>query len=102
LVLLEQLQLLQPAVLRLLRLNVAPHGLLIVADRRHKIPPGPEVFPHKIPLPPPIRPGNMNGALALQLPYHLRHRILGGNRQHHVHVIGLQMPLFDPALFLAG
>ena len=75
----EQLPLLHPAVLRLLRLTVAPHGLRIVAHRRHKIPPGPAVFPHKIPLPPPLRPGTMNGALPLQLPSHLRPRLLGGN-----------------------
>jgi hypothetical protein len=101
-VLLKQLQLLHPAVLRLLRLKVAPPGRLIGAARRHKLPPGPEVCPHNIPLPPPRRPGNMHGALPLQIPSPLRHRRRGGNRQHQGHVSGLPMPLFAPALFLAG
>jgi len=35
-------------------------------------------------------------------PYHLRHRILRRNRQHHVHVIRHQMPLLDPTLLLLG
>src|SRR5690242_18025712 len=40
----------------------------------------------------------MNRALALDKSHHLRHRILGRNRDHHMHMIGHQVPFLDPAL----
>ena len=42
----------------------------------------------------------MNGALSLDESDDLRHRILRWYRQQHVHVVGHQMPLLDPALLL--
>ena len=44
----------------------------------------------------------MDCALALNKSHHLRNRILRRNRNHHVHMVGLEMTFFDPAFFLLG
>ena len=44
----------------------------------------------------------MDRALPLDVPHHLRHRVLGRNREQHMHVIGQQVPLFNPTLLLLG
>ena len=41
----------------------------------------------------------MNGALALDMPYDLRDRIFRWNRNHHVHVAGHQMACPNSACF---
>src|SRR5205823_13212692 len=37
---------------------------------------------------------------SLDIPYHLRHRVLRRNRNHHVHMIRHQMPFLDSTLLL--
>jgi hypothetical protein len=42
----------------------------------------------------------MDRALALDVPHDLGDGVFGRNRDHHVHVIGHQMPLLDLAPLL--
>ena len=44
----------------------------------------------------------MNRTLTFDESDHLRHGVLGGNRDQHVHMIGQQMPLLNPAFLLPG
>jgi hypothetical protein len=60
------------------------------------------VLSHKIPLPLSVHPRQMDRALTFDKSHHLRHRVLGWNRDHHVHVIRQKMTLLDPALLLLG
>jgi hypothetical protein len=64
------------------------------------IPPSPEVLADEISPLFPVHPGQVYGALSLNVPDHLRHRVFRRDRNHHVHVIRQQVPLFDPAFFL--
>ena len=48
------------------------------------------------------RPGDVNGALALQEPDHLRYRVFRRYRDQHVHVVGEQVAFLDAALLLLG
>src|SRR5690242_16173038 len=54
----------------------------------------------EIPLPLPVDPGHVDGALALDVADHLRHRIFRRYRDHHVHVVRHQVAFLDPALLL--
>ena len=58
------------------------------------------MLPHKVTLALAIHPRQMNRALTLDIPDHLRHRILRRDRNHHVHVIRHQVPFFDSTLLL--
>jgi len=49
-----------------------------------------------------INPSQMDRTLALDVTNNLRHSIFRWDRDHHVIIIGHQMPLFDPALLLGG
>ena len=60
----------------------------------------PTDLPHKVSAPLAKMPGNVDRTLPLDIPDHLRNRILRRNRDHHVHVIPHQMALLDLALFL--
>src|SRR6185437_3835764 len=51
-----------------------------------------EVLPHKVPALPAVASRNVDGALSLQIPHHLRHRVLRRYRQQHVHMIDHQVP----------
>jgi hypothetical protein len=64
--------------------------------------PRPEVLTYKILLALSIHPRKVDSTLALDESHHFRHRVLGWNRDHHVHVIWHQMTLFNPALLLFG
>jgi hypothetical protein len=44
----------------------------------------------------------MNGRFPLDEADDLGHRVLWGNREQHMHVIGHQVPLFNPTLLLLG
>jgi hypothetical protein len=55
------------------------------------------VLPYEVALPLPVDTGQVDGALALDLPDHLRNRVFRRNRYHHVNMVGHQMPLLDPA-----
>src|SRR5690349_17342955 len=54
----------------------------------------------EIPLPLPVDPRHADGALALDVADHLRHRIFRRYRDHHMHVVRHQMAFLDPALLL--
>src|SRR5438093_1831554 len=45
-------------------------------------------------------PGNMDRRFPLDKAHHLRHRVLRGNGEEHVHVIGHQVPLFNTTFLL--
>ena len=47
-----------------------------------------------------VYPGNLDGTLPLEKPYDLRNGILGGNRDQHMNVVGLQMPFQSLTLLL--
>src|SRR5271165_4923569 len=91
-------QLVQSLVLFLLVLDVVTNDPLIAPDRRNEISPGPKVPPDEASVALAIDPSQMDRALALDIPHDLADRVLGRDRQHHVNVVGQQMPLFDPAL----
>jgi len=97
-----QAELVQPLVLLLLFPDVFADYRLIATDRRDEVPARPEVLPHEVALALPIHPCQMNRALALDEADHLRHRVLRRDRDHHVHVIGHQVPFHDFALLLRG
>lgn len=42
----------------------------------------------------------MDAALAFDVPDHLGDNVFGRDGDHHVHVIGQEMPALDPALLL--
>jgi hypothetical protein len=46
--------------------------------------------------------GNRNGTLALEIPTHRRHRVLGEYLNAYVHVLGPQTSCNTPALLLPG
>src|ERR1700728_585150 len=60
------------------------------------------MLPHKITLALSVHPCQMNCALALDEPHHLRYRILRRDRQQHMDVVGHQVALLHPALLLAS
>src|SRR5260221_5095053 len=71
------------------------------ADCGHCVAAGPEMLARKIPLLA-TQPGNGDRALPLQKPDHRRYRVLGGNRDTHVHMVRHQMPFENLALLLLG
>ena len=50
----------------------------------------------------PIRPRQVDRALALHESDYLTHRVLGRNRQQYVNMVGLEMPFHHCALLLLG
>jgi hypothetical protein len=57
---------------------------------------------HEITLPLPAHPHKVDHTLALDEPYHLGHRILRRDRDHHVNVVGHEMPFLNPGFLLNG
>ena len=49
-----------------------------------------------------VGPRQVNRTLALDIPHHLRHRILRRDEKQYVHVIRHQVPFQNPALLLLG
>jgi hypothetical protein len=92
--------LIDSTILSLLVPNVLPDHLFVPAHCRYEVPPRPEVLPHVVPLLFRIHPGDVDRTLPLDVSDDLRHRMLRGDRNHHVHVIRQQMTFLDPALFL--
>src|SRR5258707_3131086 len=90
--LLPKLELIQSLVLFLLVADVLSDHRLVSTHRGYKISPGPEALPDEVALPLPVHPRQMNRALPLDVTDDLRDRVLGRDRNHHVHVIGHQMP----------
>ena len=93
-----EVELIQSLVLFLLVLDVVAYDRLVPPDRRNKIPSGPKVLSYEPSVALAINPSQMDCALALDVPHDLTDRVLRRNRQHHVNVVGQQMPFFDPAL----
>jgi len=62
-------------------------------DRGDGVAAGPEMLTRKIPLLA-TQPGNGDSALPFQEPDHRSHRVLGGNRNAHVHMVRHEVP-FD-------
>ena len=94
--------LIEPLVLFLLIADVLPDGLLISTHRGDEVPPRPEALAHEVALALPIHPRQMNGALSLHEPHHLRYRVLRRYRQQHVYVIDHQVAFFNSAFLLTG
>src|SRR5258707_1550801 len=67
----------------------------------HSVTAGPQMFAREIPLLP-AQPGNSDRTLPFQKPDHGSHRVLGGNRDTHVHMVRHQMPFDNLALLLPG
>ena len=82
--------------------NVRTHLFQLEADRRHRVPPRPEVLAREVARLPTELPRNGNRALPLQEANHLRHRILGRNGDAPVDMVGHHLPRDDLTLFLAG
>ncbi len=80
------------------RINSSPR--LASPDRLDEVPSGPKMLPHELPPSLPIHTRQMDCALSLDVPHHLRHCVLRRDRDHHVHVIAHQMPFLDSALLL--
>jgi hypothetical protein len=60
------------------------------------------VLTYEIPLPLSVHPRQMDRALSLDISNHLRYRVLGRYRDHHVYMVRPQMPFFNLALLLLG
>jgi hypothetical protein len=60
----------------------------------------PEMLSHKVSLLLSIHLCPMDRTLPLDESHPLRHRVFRRDRDHHGHMIGQQMPFFDPTLFL--
>jgi hypothetical protein len=93
-----QVELVQSLILCLLVSDVLPHLRLVPARSADAVPPSPEVLPDKMALALAVHPRQVDRALALDVPDHLRHRVLP--RDLDQHVIGHQVPLFDLARLL--
>ena len=62
----------------------------------------PKVLPGEIATPVRKLPGDLDRALPLDIPGHLRHRVFRGNRHQHVHVIRQQVSLLHLTLAVPG
>ena len=71
------------------------------ADRRDSVTAGPQMFTREIPLLP-AQPGNSNCALPLQKSDHRSYRVLGGNRDAHMHMVRHQVSFDNLTLLLPG
>ena len=75
---------------------------LVPPYRRHEVSPRPKVLRYETSLSLAVDPRQVNRTLPLDEPDNLGHRLLRRNRDHHVHMVAHQVPLFDPALLLFG
>jgi len=75
--------------------------LQLETDRRHSISTSPEMLAREVSLLA-AQSGYGDCALPFEKPDHRSHRVFGGNRDTHMHVIRHQMPLQNLALFLPG
>ena len=70
-------------------------------DGGHGVTTGPEMLPREVPLLA-APSGYGDSAVPFQKPDHRSHRVLGGNRDTHMHMVRHQVPLQNLALFLPG
>jgi hypothetical protein len=87
---------------KFLTVPIFPDHLFIPPHSRYKISPRPKMLTHEIASTFSINPRHMDRTLALDVSHDLRNCIFRRDRDHHVHVVGRQMPLLDPALLLRG
>src|SRR6202051_2493078 len=71
------------------------------ADRGGGVTAGPEMFAREIPLLT-AQPGNGDCTLPLHKSHHGSHRVLGGNRDTHMHMVRHQMSFNNLTLLLPG
>src|ERR1700723_1306107 len=96
----SQVQLFQALVFLLLLLDVRSDHRLVSSHGRHEIPSCPEMLPDKIPLALSVDARQVDRALSLDKPDHLRHRVFRRYRNQHVYMVAHQMAFFNPALLL--
>src|SRR5580704_2667811 len=70
-----QVELVQTLVFLLLVLDVLPYRRFVPTHGRDEVPSGPEMLSHEVALPLPVRPGQVDCALALDKADHLRNRV---------------------------
>ena len=87
------------SIRRFLLADVRADLLQFEPDGGYSIAAGPEVLAGEVPFLA-TEPGHSDRALAFQKPDHRRHRVLGWNRDAHVHVVRHQMTLDNLALLL--
>jgi len=75
--------------------------LQLEPDGGHGVTTGPEMLPREVPLLA-AQSGYGDSALPFEKPDHRSHRVLGGNRYTHMHMVRHQVPLQNLALFLPG
>src|SRR3954454_17832631 len=94
------MHLLQTLIFLLLVANVAADHLFIPPDGRREIPARPEALPHESAPMFSIHASQVYRALALDGVNHLRHSVFRQDSNHHVNMVGQQMPLSNPAPLL--
>ena len=99
---LEQTLLVEFLVVLFLMANVLADRALIDPHCGHEVSPRPEVVTFEAPIPTHEIAGRPNRALALDVPDHMRNRMLRWNSDHHMHVVQAQMTLQNLALPLFG
>jgi len=99
---LYQVHLVDSTIFLILAADVLPNHRLITAYRGDEVSARPEVLPDEVALALHVRSRDVDRALTLYVPHHLRYRILRWDRDHHVYMIRHQMPFLDPALLLLG
>jgi hypothetical protein len=97
-----QVQLVQALIFHFLVANVLPNHSLIPAYCRYQIPSRPEMLTNVILFSLPVRPRQVNRALALDIPNHLRHCVFRRYRNQYVHMVRHQMAFLDLAFTLLG
>ncbi len=98
----EPSHLIEALIFLLLLLDVEPHRSLIPSDGGYPVSARLKVLPNKVPALAPIRPRDVDCTLALQIPHHLRHRILRRDSHKHMDMIAHQVPFLNLAFLLPG
>ena len=75
--------------------------LQLEPDGGHGVTTGPEMLPREVPLLA-AQSGYGDSALPFEKPDHRSHRVLGGNRYTHMHMIRHQVSVQNLAFFLPG
>jgi hypothetical protein len=88
-----EIHLFEPLIFLLLVADVSADRVLVATNRVDEESSSPKMPPYEIAFALSIDPGQMNRALALDIPDDLRHRIFRRYRQQHVHVIGPRLSL---------
>lgn len=98
--LIGEVELFQSGILLLLFADVLSRGIFAQSNCRDEIPSGPELFSREILLPAREVPCDRDGALALEVPDHVRYREFGRNADAHMDMIRAEMPFHDLRLLV--